>query len=138
MIRKVFVDSDVILDVATGRTPFVDASAETLSIMENGLAVGVVSSNSVTNIYYVLRKLGSSEKAKAFLRTILEYLSVIPVDHNNIRKALDSEFLDFEDGVQHYCAFENGCDLIVTRNVEDYGEFQIEVLTPREFVLRFK
>jgi len=138
MIRKVFVDSDVILDVATGRTPFVDASAETLSIMENGLAVGVVSSNSVTNIYYVLRKLGSSEKAKAFLRTILEYLSVIPVDHNNRRKALDSEFLDFEDGVQHYCAFENGCDLIVTRNVEDYRKSEIEVLTPREFVLRFK
>lgn len=99
MTRKVFIDSDVILDVATGRMPFVDASAETLSIMEKGLAVGAVSSNSVTNIYYVLRKLGSSEKAKQFLRTILEYLSVLPVDQSNIMEALDSAFLDFEDGV---------------------------------------
>lgn len=138
MTRKVFVDSDVILDVATGRTPFVDASAETLSIIEKGLAVGAVSSNSVSNIYYVLRKLGSSEKAKAFLRTILEYLSVMPVDQSNIMKALDSGFLDFEDAVQHYCALENGCDSIVTRNVEDYRDSEIEVLTPREFVLRFK
>jgi hypothetical protein len=48
MIRKAFVDSDVILDLATGREPFIEHSKAVLSIIENGYAIGVISSNSVT------------------------------------------------------------------------------------------
>ncbi|MBN2875801.1 MAG: PIN domain-containing protein [Spirochaetales bacterium] len=138
MIKKIFIDSDVILDVATGRIPFVDSSNEALSIIESGLAFGVISSNSVTNIYYVLRKLSSSDKAKIFINTIIKYLSIIPVDHDNIVKALASQFIDFEDGVQNYCAASNQCDIIVTRNIDDYKMSELKVLLPQEFVALYK
>jgi len=138
MIKKIFIDSDVILDVATGRTPFVVFSNEALSIIESGLAVGVISSNSVTNIYYVLRKLSSSDKAKIFIKTIIKYISVIPIDHENVVKALESKFSDFEDGVQNYCALKNQCDMIVTRNIEDYKMSELKVLLPQEFIALYK
>jgi len=138
MIKKIFIDSDVILDVATGRTPFVASSNEALSIIESGLAVGAISSNSVTNIYYVLRKLSSSDKAKIFINTIIKYISVIPIDHDNIVKALESKFSDFEDAVQNYCALKNQCDMIVTRNIEDYKMSELKVLLPQEFIALYK
>ena len=138
MIDKVFIDSDIILDVATGRKPFVENSRHVLSLVENGKALGMISSNSVTNIYHILRKLSSSEKAKDFIRSIVSYLSVIAVIHNNIIQALDSGFSDFEDAVQYYSALTNQCSYIVTRNIDDYKESDIPVLEPKEFIALFE
>ncbi len=134
MIKKVFIDSDVILDVATGRMPFVEQSKTALALIENGYALGVVSSNSITNIYYVLRKISSNEKARDFIKTILKYISVITVDHDSILTAIESKFMDFEDGVQNYCALKNQCDLILTRNIKDYTFSELQVLEPKDFV----
>ena len=50
MIEKVFIDSDIILDVATGRKPFVDDSRR--SIIEDGKVLGMISSNSGTERVY--------------------------------------------------------------------------------------
>ena len=137
MIKKIFIDSDIILDVATGREPFVDDSKYSQTLIENGYALGVISANSVKNIYYILRKLSSGEKAKAFLKTLLEYVSVISVDHGIILHALESKFNDFEDGVQHFCALKNQCDLILTRNMQDYSFSELQVLEPKELRMMF-
>jgi predicted nucleic acid-binding protein len=138
LIKKVFLDSDIILDVATGRLPFVGPSKACLSLIENGKALGVISANSVTNMYYILRKLSSNEKAIQFLKTILRYISVISVDHENIMQALNSKFLDFEDGVQNYCALKNQCDLIITRNLQDYSFSELQILEPKEFIALYE
>ena len=134
MIKKVFIDSDIILDVATGRMPFVEHSKTALALIENGYALGVISSNSITNIYYILRKISSNDKARSFIKTILKYISVITVDHDSVLSAVDSKFIDFEDGVQNYCALKNQCDLILTRNIKDYTFSELQVLEPNEFI----
>ncbi|MCK5249571.1 MAG: PIN domain-containing protein [Spirochaetaceae bacterium] len=134
MIKKIFVDSDIILDVATGRMPFVDQSKTALALIENGYALGVISSNSITNIYYVLRKISTNDKTRSFIKIILKYISVITVDHGSILTALDSKFMDFEDGFQNYCALKNQCDLILTRNIKDYTFSELQVLEPNEFI----
>jgi len=137
-MKKVFIDSDIILDIATGREPFFIDSTAVLSLIENGYAIGVISANSITNIYYILRKISTSEKAKKFIKTILKCISIISVEHQDIQNALESKFKDFEDGVQHFCAKRNRCDYIVTRNVKDYVFSDVEVIEPKEFILLFK
>jgi predicted nucleic acid-binding protein len=134
MTKKAFVDSDVIIDVATGRLPFFHDSKVVLTILEHGFATGYVSSNIVTNVYYVLRKISSNDKAKVFLASILKYLTVISVDHRSVIEALGSDFGDFEDAVQHFSALANSCDCIITRNVEDYKGSEVPVMTPFDFV----
>ena len=137
-MKKVFLDSDIVLDIATGREPFYIDSTAVLSLIENGYALGVMSSNSITNMYYILRKLSTGEKAKKFIKTILNCISVISIEHEDIQKALESKFKDFEDGVQHFSAKRNRCDYIITRNVKDYVFSEIEVIEPKEFILLFK
>lgn len=138
MIKRIFIDSGIILDVATGRKPFVDNSKIVLSIIENRMAIGTLSSNSITNIFYILRKISSGDKAKKFLRTILQYFSIISVNHNDIIQALESDFSDFKDGVQHFCALSNQCDYIVTRNIKDYKKSEITILEPKEFIAMYQ
>jgi predicted nucleic acid-binding protein len=105
-----------------------------LAILENGRAIGHVSPNIVTNLYYILRKAGGDAKARNFLGLLLKFLTVVPVDHTIVLNALGSEFLDFEDAVQNYSAVENQCSTIVTRNREDYKASELVVLTPSEFI----
>ncbi len=134
MIKKVFVGSDIILDVATGRMPFVEHSKNVLAQIENGKILGFISSNSVTNIYYILRKISTSKKAKVFIEEIVKYLTVLPVTHANIVEALTLDFNDFEDAVQHQCACSSQCECIITRNGQDYKKSKIEAYSPEEFV----
>ncbi|HVZ17597.1 MAG TPA: PIN domain-containing protein [Terriglobales bacterium] len=134
MIRRVFVDSDVILDVALAREPFVEASRVVLALLENGRAVGFASSNSITNIYYILRKAGGDSKARDFLGNLLSYITAVPIGHSDILNALQSDFSDFEDGVQNYAALSNQCECIVTRNIGDYEKSKLNVYLPSQFL----
>ena len=45
MIKRIFVDFDVILDVALAREPFVEYSSLVLVLLEQRRCVGVISSN---------------------------------------------------------------------------------------------
>jgi len=138
MIKRVFVDTDVILDVALARVPFVESSKLVLVLLENNIAIGFISSNEVANIYYILRKVGGDQNARKFISEIIKYLTVISIDHSDVLNSLRSEFIDFEDSLQHFSAFRNQCDCIVTRNVDDYKNSEINVYSPIEFLSIYK
>ena len=138
MIKKVFIDTDVILDVAFARDPFFSASKIILAMAENNIIIGAISSNCVANIYYILRKAGGNSQARKFISTIVKYITVITIDHKNVLDALKSKFSDFEDALQHDSAVEHQCEYIITRNIEDYKNAEIPVLLPEEFIGMFQ
>jgi predicted nucleic-acid-binding protein len=59
---------------------------------------------SIMNIHYLTRKSTNREKIANSLRTILEEQNIVSIDRDIIEDALDSDFKDFEDGVQYFCA----------------------------------
>ncbi|UTC89596.1 PIN domain-containing protein [Treponema denticola] len=138
MIKKVFIDTDIILDVALAREPFFSSSKTILAMAENNIIIGNISSNCVANIYYILRKSGGDNKARKFILNIVKYITVIAIDHQNVLEALKSKFSDFEDALQHSSAVENRCEYIITRNIEDYKSSKIKVLLPEEFIVMFQ
>ena len=138
MIKRVFVDTDIILDVALARKPFLESSKLVLALLENYIAIGFITSNEITNIYYVLRKAGGDENARKFISLIVKYLTVLSVEHDDVLKALASKITDFEDSVQHYAALRNQCDYIITRNIDDYKYSELEVYSPVDFLSQYK
>ena len=138
MIKKVFIDTDIILDVALAREPFFSSSKTILAMAENNIIIGNISSNCVANIYYILRKSGGDNKARKFIPNIVKYITVIAIDHQNVLEALKSKFSDFEDALQHSSAVESRCEYIITRNIEDYKSSKIKVLLPEEFIVMFQ
>ena len=98
-----------------------------------------ISATSVTDIFYILNKtLHDFDKSKNMIRSILKFVSVAGVDEGCILNALDSEWVDFKDAVQHEVASQIRADYIITRNIKDYKNSTIVVLTPKEFLLRNK
>jgi predicted nucleic acid-binding protein len=138
MIKRVFIDTDVILDVALAREPFLEASRIVLALLENNIAIGYMSSNGVANLYYILRKSGGDENARLFITKLIQYITIISIDHSDIVNGLKSKIPDFEDALQQYSASRNQCDCIVTRNLNDYKNSSIKVYSPIEFLNLYK
>jgi predicted nucleic acid-binding protein len=138
MIRRVFIDTDVILDVALAREPFLEASRIVLTLLENNIAIGYMSSNGIANLYYVLRKSGGDENARRFISRLIKYITVLSIDHSDIVNGLKSSIPDFEDALQQFSANRNQCDCIVTRNTNDYKNSLVKIYTPIEFLNLYK
>ncbi|GHV41635.1 PIN domain-containing protein [Spirochaetia bacterium] len=134
MIKKVFVDSDVILDVALARKPFLKNSKMLLNLAQNDIIHGFTSSICTANIHYFLRKELGEKEARLFLSGLISFISILGVDHTITLNALKSDFGDFEDALQYGAALQNGCSYIISRNTEDYKNSKIQVYTPDEFL----
>ena len=137
MIKKVFIDTDIILDVALSREPFFKNSKMILVMAENNIIIGNISSNCIANIYYILRKVGGDSIARKFILGLVKYITVITIDHQNVLDALKSKFSDFEDALQNYSAIEQQCEYIVTRNINDYKNSKLKVVSPEDFIKLF-
>jgi predicted nucleic acid-binding protein len=137
-VNKVFLDSDVLLDLLLNREPFADEIAE---IIEDSIAEKIklcVSPISITNINYIIGKLENQKKADSQTKKILEIVKVENVGQAIVTKAANSKFKDFEDAVQNYCAEDAGHQIIITRNTKDYKESRLSILTPKEYLAKSK
>ena len=60
---------------------------------------------------------------------------IIAISESILKKSLKSNHKDFEDAIQIVAAESiSDMDCIVTRDLKDYKNAQIEVLTPDEFL----
>jgi len=134
MNRKVFIDSDIILDLLCKRNPFYSFAAEVFTLGDTKKIELVTTSLVFANVFYILRKILGLEKAKELLRKLRIIISVVSVDEKVVDLALNSKFSDFEDGLQYFTARENDIKIILTRNVKDYKEKDLLIQTPEEYL----
>lgn len=134
MNKKVFIDSDVILDLLCRREPFYSSAAEVFTLGDSKIIELVTTPVVIANVFYILRKVLGIEKAKELLRKLRILLSVVSVDEKVVDLALNSKFSDFEDGLQYFTARENAIRIILTRNCKDYKEKDVLVQTPEDYL----
>jgi predicted nucleic acid-binding protein len=134
MNKKVFIDSDIILDLLCKREPFYDYAAEVFTLGDKGKIELMTTSVVFANVFYILRKVLGIEKAKELLRKLRIMVGVVPVGEKIIDLALNSRFSDFEDGLQYFTARENDIKTLLTRNIKDYKEKDLVIQTPEEYL----
>lgn len=133
-MEKVFVDSDIILDLLAKREPFYKAAAELFSLVEKSSIEAYISPIIITNLHYILCKLKNKDQAIRNLRKLRLLVKILPVDEKIIDLALVSDFKDLEDDIQYYTAKEFGIQYILTRNKKDYKTGDIQVMTAEEYI----
>ena len=128
---NLLIDTNVILDVLLNREPFSREAYEVLRLAQRDDIQEYVSASAITDIYYIInRNLKDKEQTRKLLQNLLTIVSVAAVTESEIRTALEGEWPDFEDSVQHAVALHAGINRIVTRNEKDYGKARIPVLSP--------
>lgn len=134
---KVLIDTNIVLDIALNRKPFVEHAALLWRLAEQKEITACLSNTSITDIFYIVSKHAGQEKARAFIADILDTFFLIDIDEEGFREALNSGMNDFEDAVQYVICMRNGCDALATRNKVDFGN-RPNVLDPAELIERIK
>lgn len=137
-MNKVFVDTEVILDLLARRIPHFHFSAVLFTFAEMKKLELYTTPLIIANTFYILRKQLGNESAKNALRKLRILLHIIDSTESIIDKALNSDFSDFEDAIQYYTALEYGIPVILTRNIRDYKKASIVVQTPESYLVTRK
>ena len=133
-MSKVFIDTDVILDFMIAREPFAMDAARIFSLSEKKQISICTTGLVFANAYHILRKLGSHQKVLEKLSQLAKLIDIIALSKASVLQALDSKFGDFEDALQHYAALSENVKTIVTRNVKDFKNSELAVLTPDQYL----
>jgi predicted nucleic acid-binding protein len=131
---KLFVDSDIILDLLAEREPHYIHAARLFTLINQNKIIAYTSPLIFANLHYLLKKQTTNSVALKSLRKLKTLINILPIDERVIEQSLNSEFNDFEDAIQYYTAVNNGITLIITRNKIDYRRSKIDVLTAEEFL----
>ena len=135
-MSKLLVDTNVVLDLLAKREPFYDSTAKLFSLADKKKVTLSISSLTFANTNYVLTRLKTADKSREILRRFRVLVKVLSLDDKVIDLALnDLNFRDFEDGLQYYSALENGQEMIITRDLSDFKESRIPVMTPEEYLI---
>ena len=135
MVSKIFIDSDVVIDFFTDREPHANPASELFDLNERGKIKLYLSAVSINNIYYIVRRYLGHRKTLKVIEELTLMTEIVGTTKKEIIQALKNNFKDFEDSVQYASALTiNGIDVIITRNIKDYKNSEIAVMTPLNYL----
>lgn len=132
-MRKVFVDTNVILDFVLCREGQ-QYAMDLFQMAEEGKVELFVSFLTMANVAYVARKHRTKEELYEYLRELSSLFKILSMDESQFSEALATIVPDFEDLLQYVCARKNDCDCLVTNNVRDFSFAKIPVYMPAQFL----
>ncbi len=135
---KALFDTNIIVDVLANRTDFYEFSFKSLAICDGNICQSCITSNTVTDIAYILHRYGKNqEEVKSLLTKLFFIVEILDVNATDCTNAIHSAVLDFEDAVLAECAERHFVDFIITRNPKDYKKSSIPCISPYDFVQKF-
>ncbi len=134
MTKKIFIDTDIVIDLLAMREPYYKHASRLFTLADKKKIKLFVSSLTFANINYILSSQKPLAEVRKLLNRLMVLVKILAVDEKIIDLALNSDFKDFEDAIQYYCALENKIRIILTRNIKNYRKSKIPVLTAEEFL----
>jgi predicted nucleic acid-binding protein len=134
MSKRIFIDTNVMLDFLGEREPFYEPIAKIATLAEKEKLTMVVSPISFATVNYFLSKFESPKIAREKLRKFKILCEICPIDEQTIEKGLNSSIKDFEDALQYFGATESECEIIITRNGKDFKKSLLPIMTAKEFL----
>jgi predicted nucleic acid-binding protein len=135
---KVVLDTNVVIDAMANRKPFSKEAKKIMLKISNQEINGYISANSVTDIYYILRKTLNERRSRNIIKSLLLSLEVIDIDKADCWSSLKLKIHDFEDGIIVVVADKIKADYIITRD-EEFLKVKtlIKIISPDKFLPLF-
>ena len=135
---RVLIDTNVLIDYLAERHPFFEDALRIIKACESEEIEGSISTQSISDIFYILRKEMTESERRRILLSFCRLLTVDGVQRHQIIEALENgHFPDFEDCIQSTCARAFHADYIVTRNEKDFEFSEVSAISPKVFCARF-
>jgi len=134
-MKSLFIDTNVIIDLIAERKPHSKFAIQLFNAAERKKIKLYTSSHSIATTYYLLKKTTDEKILRGILDNLMDFIQPIAIDHHILRRALKSNHADFEDAIQIIAASTiSQINCIVTRNLKDFKNSDIQVLPPDQAV----
>ncbi len=134
MIPQVFLDTNVVLDLALNRTEYVKEAESIFALKDMGKIDLHISALTLSTVAYFADKY--KQDPFVVVGRFIDWIHVIDLETVFFKQVIASDFLDFEDGLQYFSAMKvNDIEAIITRNTKDFKPSTIPVLTSTQFLL---
>jgi len=135
-VQRLFLDTNVLLDLALERGSFTVDAEKIFSLKEEGEVELFVSVLTISHVAYFAKKAGKDPFKT--INLLLHWIELIDLPKNAVENVLTAGFKDFEDGLQYFCATSiQGLDYILTRDKRDYKTSSIPVVEPSQWIKHF-
>ena len=134
---RAFLDTNVLLDTVIERkNPLFCQNADAiLQAGKNGVVDLYMSVLSIPIIAYVIKNVTVDVK-KAKISNLTSIVKVLPSLPEHVNEMFECPLNDIEDTLQLLSAKIGNCDVIVTRDVEDFALSEIPAISPEDFLGR--
>lgn len=134
MAMNISIDKNIIYDVLCGRPEYAEDSAYIWKLCEINQVNGFISSLSIPEIVYKLRKELDPYEANQVIEQIYLIFHIADLRGDDLKKAEGLDLADYEQAVQSVSASRSKADYIITHNVEDYKNSKVKAIRPADFL----
>lgn len=136
-MKKVFLDTNIILDVMTQRKPFNVFANAIMKLGIEGKILLCATPLTFANCTYILRSSYKLANSINIIKAYKQYIYALTMDDEQCCKALNSDMPDFEDMLQYQAAIAAECDYIITRNEKHFPQEGTLVVSSERFLSIF-
>jgi predicted nucleic acid-binding protein len=137
MAYKLFIDSDILLDVLLIRQPHFESSVSIFYLREKHQVELFTSPSIILNTNYIAQKQSNKKRASEGVVEILKTVEIIETTKKILVDCFNNKHLDVKDAVQYFTALQNNSvNYYITRNVKHFvfKNMNLPVLTPTQFL----
>lgn len=136
-MMRLFLDTNIVIDLLDRREPFCHDAVQLFTMAYNKQVQLIVSPMTYTTASFLLHRQGA-EGVRNLLSNFRQLSRVATANERTVDDSLASQFNDFEDAMQYYCALKAKADIIITRNGKDFSASKLPVMTATEYLATLK
>jgi len=135
---KIFADANVIVSVLNKEYPLFSYTSRILSLNDYPQFALYTSPVCLAIAFYFSEKKSGNALARKKMSYLCDNINITDTGKQTVVKTISNKKIhDFEDGLEYYSALNSGCKCFVTEDIDDFYFSEIEILRPKEFLLKY-
>lgn len=132
--RRLLFDTNILLDALVEGRPQSREAWAVLKRCNGGGDMGLVTSGSLKDVYYVLGRNGREAAAREAIGLLADLLVIVPVGAEECDLALHAGETDFEEGLVRAAVELNDVDFILARDAHAFKRSRVRTVTCAEYL----
>ncbi|HBF13138.1 MAG TPA: hypothetical protein DDW49_07105 [Deltaproteobacteria bacterium] len=133
-MKKIFVDTNILLDIFLERVPFFRPAQVLWTLAENRKIQAGISALAVSHVFFIIQRKSSTDAAYKAITALTETFRIVDTTSRVISKAMKDHFPDFEDGIQYHCALKFKAKAIISRDRRGFEKSKIPLMEATEYL----
>jgi predicted nucleic acid-binding protein len=137
MATKIFLDTNIILDILDTERPFSKESEVLFKFIENGSLLAYFSESVITTTDYVLIKKFTNTRRVGILSDLLRLITIIECTNTIVQNALLKNEPDVEDAILYELALTEKLDYFITNDkqaLKKQANKKLPIITTKDFL----